>query len=413
MYQASGATRVPGNRLVYQVRDVSADGVAESLAVPGDTRVRSAVVLGGDASFVQRSGVGYVIDFAPFLLAFNDPAAIKLPAEVIRDVAGDGIFQPVQFRLVPRVVGTTQVKVPAGTFEAIHVSLQGATTVRVNNGTLPGNAHFDIWYAPAAKRWVKLVARVTAGSSSMEDAILELAEFQLGTPGTANPLAAPTPQNRPATQVAVAAPSTAAAALSAAAAALSSLVPKEGDTWTYKHTDTISRVNDSMLVYRVKSVSPNEIEDVLTIPDKVRSPVALAFDAGFAYPVRTGVPFLTPEVAPYLQAFEAMPEGKEWKFSAPVNIQAGNFRFNNDMPFTAVVERREKVTVPAGSFDAIKVLVQGRRSVSGWGQVVFTVRQEVWYAPAVKRFVKLATQMYAGAQTAENTVDELVRYQLN
>jgi hypothetical protein len=74
----------------------------------------------------------------------------------------------------------------------------------------------------------------------------------------------------------------------------------------------------------------------------------------------------------------------------------------------------EKVTVPAGTFDSQKVVVEVHFSGAGisvWGEYVY------WYAPAVRRFVKYQSRFSGadsrGALSSENNVDlELASYRL-
>lgn len=73
---------------------------------------------------------------------------------------------------------------------------------------------------------------------------------------------------------------------------------------------------------------------------------------------------------------------------------------------------RERVTVPAGTFDALCLEISGRREVSPFSPIAiygFSVR--IWYAPEVKRYVKLEHKTWlAGHKPYGDDVVELVRF---
>ncbi len=63
-----------------------------------------------------------------------------------------------------------------------------------------------------------------------------------------------------------------------------------------------------------------------------------------------------------------------------------------DWDVTARLSGQEKVTVPAGTFDAVRIGVEGSRQSSGMAGTVHMeatrFQHQVWHAPAVKRKVK-------------------------
>jgi len=111
-------------------------------------------------------GAADLVEFAPFAAAFQN---LK-PGEPIPSVRVQGqeghpamVSGDLPYRLDGgRVIGLEQVAVPAGTFDALRVELNG----RISNlaiggsGIVRGYARFrqTVWYAPQAKRVVKSVA---------------------------------------------------------------------------------------------------------------------------------------------------------------------------------------------------------------------------------------------------------------
>jgi hypothetical protein len=78
----------------------------------------------------------------------------------------------------------------------------------------------------------------------------------------------------------------------------------------------------------------------------------------------------------------------------------------------------EKVTVPAGAFDAIKIEISGNRPFSGGPAQTETgpvrLKHQIWYAPKVKRVVKHARNTYAPkGNDLDRDLYELVEYRAN
>ena len=91
-------------------------------------------------------------------------------------------------------------------------------------------------------------------------------------------------------------------------------------------------------------------------------------------------------------------QGKTW--DAP--YEGADF----DTSWSVSVQGWEDVTVPAGTFRAIRIDL--KRTNSGGRR---TVKQEtLWYAPAVKRHVRLEEHEYVAGYHLKHTVEELVRF---
>ena len=78
----------------------------------------------------------------------------------------------------------------------------------------------------------------------------------------------------------------------------------------------------------------------------------------------------------------------------------------------------ESVTVPAGTFKALRVQLESQRhpigSVAMRGQEPVRVAHVAWYAPEVKRTVKHVRTVWAGnGMRMEEDTYELVRFALN
>jgi len=121
--------------------------------------------------------------FSPYLGAFQDLAAQPAlePAQLTDPMCGGQTTCDAK----ARVVGREVVKVPAGTFEAIKVTVdhgwRGWRETQTISGASPGGRQLHIWYAPAVKRAVKFSSRLTGrgGSGAVGNFDLELESYKV------------------------------------------------------------------------------------------------------------------------------------------------------------------------------------------------------------------------------------------
>ena len=106
------------------------------------------------------------------------------------------------------------------------------------------------------------------------------------------------------------------------------------------------------------------------------------------------------EISPYLLSLGPLQEEPEWK---ALNV------FAQSLPFAARLADTETIKVPAGTFEARKLIIEGQQDrrlthpVLGVNPYTITL----WYAPAVKRLIKAK---FDGPTDKE--VIELVEYRL-
>ena len=180
-------------------------------------------------------------------------------------------------------------------------------------------------------------------------------------------------------RLALAAPNS--AAISATRAMI---VPKVGDTWTYKVTTRdYGAVSERQATSVVRAVTDSEVHFG-------RNRVAARFthDGNLLY--NRGNDGLERTYEPYVPLFAfPLEPGKSWQAKYKMSRSDGR-TLDYDMSVTSV--GWENVTVPAGTFKAIKLTSINwyRRTDpggSGGGRVVVNR----WYSPEVKRFVKSET----------------------
>jgi hypothetical protein len=220
----------------------------------------------------------------------------------------------------------------------------------------------------------------------------------------------------PAPQVAVAppavpaapaaeAPKVAAAVPASPRPAGSPLLPSPGDTWSYRYVDGFRRGEVARLIYRIDAVSEAGVGESLRVSNRpdYASHIVVAREPRFAG--HAGLEYAPPDLAPYLQAFYRLDEG------APLPPVKRQLSADATIDMQLRVAGREQVTVPAGTFDAIKVVAEGRGN-SFINRIPLHSIVTIWYAPAAKRFVKFDARTYERTLPQELSTFELVDYKL-
>jgi hypothetical protein len=164
-----------------------------------------------------------------------------------------------------------------------------------------------------------------------------------------------------------------------------------GDSYSYTLADSISRVVQSTLTLAVTGVTPQEVRfnrgnvvtDRLGNPRRVRG---ARLSGAQVFPAEFQV-------------------GRQWstRYEGD-NPQVGRISFELSMRIAA----REKVTVPAGTFDAFRIDGEGVRY---GGKMPHRIRSKVWIAPEkVRRFVLREEVRTAGRFTEMAERQELVAF---
>lgn len=151
---------------------------------------------------------------------------------------------------------------------------------------------------------------------------------------------------------------------------------KVGDTWRWVRSDRRTGAKEAETLRVIKSVAPDRIEaaendgvavfmsdmNALETPDWVRTPPTRFAD----YPLAVG---------------------KKWNLKFVQNSKTGD-RFSSRIQYDAEVVGQEKVKVPAGEFDAFKIVYKGY-----WNNDTTkrngAAKVTVWYAPAARSAAKI------------------------
>ena len=206
-----------------------------------------------------------------------------------------------------------------------------------------------------------------------------------------------------------AAPAAPAVAAAATTSATDSALPAPGDTWVYRLRGKWANSPKRTLSVRVDKLENALIYETMTLDEPGPR-------AGGTRRSRPDAPafvdwtWLGWEFAPWLGTSDGLREAR-WSDLKPPAM-GNNW---GDWRASGRVEGREDVTVPAGSFRAVKVQVLAQRRQTGSRiqadieptQVLLTV----WYSPKAKRYVKME-RIVKAANSAEIERDqiELLRY---
>ncbi|MEK7681859.1 MAG: caspase family protein, partial [Chloroflexota bacterium] len=213
---------------------------------------------------------------------------------------------------------------------------------------------------------------------------------------SAKPVAAtPAPQSATSapTQVALAAPSSRPQPVVNVGGRVERPDVRVGDQWKYVVTDLYTNLK-SAVATEVTTVTQNRIysrsaQTALATADLTAAAGTIdVWDRDWNQ-LRSGVT----EYSPFYPTFRfPLEAGTSW--SGNVTFDAGG-GITLTHQVTAEVTGWERVTVPAGTFDAVKILLRGYFHATGVAQGTGTVNDVVWYVPSVRSFVRKDIRHYA------------------
>lgn len=187
------------------------------------------------------------------------------------------------------------------------------------------------------------------------------------------------------------------------------LLPRAGDQWTYRLQGKWANSPRRTVTVTVDKVVGAVIHESMVQTQPAERPGGRAQSSN-ATPVILGWTWLGWEFSPWLATSTAIGDAKWSGFHVP---DVGAFWTN--WRGEAKVVGRESVSVPAGTFEAIKVQVLAQRRQSGSQTEAETepvqTKLTVWYSPRTKRYVKMERIVDAASGTEiERDQIELVRY---
>ncbi len=187
-------------------------------------------------------------------------------------------------------------------------------------------------------------------------------------------------------------------------------VPSVGDTWRYQYRSEWRTVAPQTIDYVVGEVSPTAIRDRMTVVGLPGEDVQ-TFTSTIENVNRALPGFMASEFSPYLQAFTSLAPTS----SLPAPVMPRDAMFGLPWSIFVRVGGPERVTVPAGTFDALRVDLKGSRPRYQLNTVAEPayLYETVWFAPGPKRVVKHARIVTAWAlNQLERDTYELASYKV-
>jgi len=168
--------------------------------------------------------------------------------------------------------------------------------------------------------------------------------------------------------------------------------PKVGDAWVYGFRSDWGSIAPRTLAYNVISVTDQGIVDRLSEPGSGSGGDRL-FSSAWEIAERPITNLLVHEFSPYLLAFGDVPIGERVRVGMPP------VTWGDSWTTTGHAVGTERVSVAAGSFDAVRIEILGARLFIS-GQMDSTsdpvrLYATAWLAPAVKRTVRFTFETQA------------------
>jgi serine protease Do len=187
-------------------------------------------------------------------------------------------------------------------------------------------------------------------------------------------------------------------------------LPVAGASWTYGYLEKIYSRRQIEVKVRVLRVDGSVVEEAVTAKGSSAPESRRVIDATgskfFVYPFSSN--YSLTELSPYLLA------ASQDKIPAQIDNPQGYPLGSPGLPTwvtSATVQGWEQVAVPAGTYRALRVGVAGRRGVDAaiQGALVKRFSMTIWYAPDVRRIVRMQHRQWAPAGYGERLIaDEIV-----
>jgi hypothetical protein len=185
---------------------------------------------------------------------------------------------------------------------------------------------------------------------------------------------------------------------------------KVGDRWTFKRIDQVERVEDKKVgevVWEIVAVGEKDYELQSTIKGQESTPMKIVYSRDGGVLARGVIKFDPAE--PYL-AFP-LEHGKEW--GGRYHFQSPQTSRTVDAELYGKAVEWESVTVPAGTFKALKITYSGT-----WGTMAGAFRvggqyvRAGWYVPEMKQFVRYEFKVLGSNGVQTDLAFELISSKL-
>jgi hypothetical protein len=180
---------------------------------------------------------------------------------------------------------------------------------------------------------------------------------------------------------------------------------KVGDSWTYRYSDNWKKLPNATFVHRVTEATDSRIRVAVSNAANEQFPEAIYSSEWNTYQLAgtTYAPVVNDHSFP-------LSAGKSWKSSFSYKrADGGETRCEQ----TATVVGVERVTVAGGTFDTVKITINGSWKWASGGNFNGSFTKTVWYARDTRRWVKILYADFDAQGTAfANETWELVSHKL-
>jgi hypothetical protein len=197
----------------------------------------------------------------------------------------------------------------------------------------------------------------------------------------------------------------------AAVAAMPSRFPHVGDSWEYNFRSMWKNVEPRTFVHQVTAVSDREVRETMSfVANGSKTSESKSFGADSRFVEWRGQGYYVVEFNPFLQALGTLQPGTTWKsLVTPIEDP-----FFSNWYSEGRVIGWDSVSVPAGTFNALRVELNSTRNASAGSAAQAAparIHYVIWYGPDAKRIVKHVRTVLTigGTKLAEDTY-ELMKY---
>jgi len=301
------------------------------------------------------------------------------------------------FRVTAKLIGQEKIVVPAGTFDAMRVQLVGENVAPLSLDPLvPKRFTHTLWFVPEIGRVVKVEhATVSNRSYRLDDDSLELVSFS-ASGGASRQAGAPR-------MVAVVPPK--------ATPDLVSALPRTGDSWTYRYVNEWKKDSPQTITVTVEESDRGSVTDTMSMSGGRGSDQQSFRGTPQAAERPLGSDVRVVELLPYAQSLlqEGLKPGQEKAFPDAVVVGGQTYRIK------AKLIGQEKITVPAGTFAALRVDIAGENveHMNTEFLVPTSFTHSLWFVPELRRVIKFAYKSVSSRNTRlDDERSELVSFAL-
>jgi len=186
-------------------------------------------------------------------------------------------------------------------------------------------------------------------------------------------------------------------------------LPAAGTSWSYEITDRIYGRNSTSLTVKVMRADDRTVEELVSTKSwgtrAAEAQRAIDTHGTSFIEQRIGTSAVLVEFAPYFLVANGEPAAARVADTAGYPTAGDSSWTVESMPPVW-----EQVTVAAGTYRALRVEITGRRRVHSWWLVPYKFSIRIWYAPQVKRYVRLEREEWGHSKQYSDVVVELVKF---